>query len=80
MTGRTGTADTARAVCNVADAQAVARLVEARPAPETVAPTGDVVPGTTVRTIPVSGPPMPWQQPRPLPMMLPVPPAARLSP
>ncbi|MFI9208815.1 DUF1116 domain-containing protein [Streptomyces sp. NPDC053253] len=57
----TTTAGTVRAVRDAANATAVARLLQARPVLETVAPAGDVVPGMTARTILVSGPPMPWQ-------------------
>ncbi|WP_405468557.1 DUF1116 domain-containing protein [Streptomyces canus] len=65
MTGRPGTApaphDTVAPARDAANARAVARLTEARPVLETIAPAGEVVPGMTTRTILVSGPPMPWQ-------------------
>ncbi|MGK4579119.1 DUF1116 domain-containing protein [Kitasatospora sp. HPMI-4] len=63
MTGHPTTAPvTDRTVHDAANAQALARLVEARPVLETVAPAGRVVPGMTARTILVSGPPMPWER------------------
>ncbi|MFF1404442.1 DUF1116 domain-containing protein [Streptomyces sp. NPDC058294] len=66
MTGRPATAPGAgagtRTARDAANAQAVARLVGARPVLETVAPAAEVVPGMTPRTILLSGPPMPWQR------------------
>jgi len=47
---------------DAANARAVARLTDARPVLETVAPARDVVPGMTDRTILVSGPPLPWPE------------------
>ncbi|MCZ9346027.1 DUF1116 domain-containing protein, partial [Streptomyces sp. TRM76130] len=66
MTGRPATVPvtdgSTRTARDAANAQAVARLAEARPVLETVAPAGEVVPGMTARTILVSGPPMPWER------------------
>ncbi|MEU1090067.1 DUF1116 domain-containing protein [Streptomyces sp. NPDC005576] len=63
MTGRPDAAPgSAVAARDAANTRAVARITEARPVLETVAPAGEVVPGMTPRTILVSGPPLPWGQ------------------